>query len=153
MRNVIHLKNTVIPTQNKVLVRIEDTYDIKKTDSGIWLPNAAHFEAEADSTGHNLSEFIIRTGVVEKMPRKLYRGNWDWYPNEDEIKEGDQVYWPIVRFFEYTVVKTDDGGLYILVDFHDIHMKKVNGKPIPVNGFYLFEQVISERKVFEHIIK
>ena len=152
MRNVTFLETAPIPTHNKVLVRVKDTYDEKKTASGIILSNAAHFESEADSPGFNLSEWIVRTGVVEKMPRILSLSNYDWYPN-DEISVGDQVYWPIVRFFEYEVIKTDDGGLFMLVDYHDIHLKKVDGVAIPVNGFILFTQEKRTESALEYSVE
>ena len=152
MREVIFLPKPITPTQNKVLIEIEDTYDIKTSKGGVLMSNAAHFDAEADSTGYNLSEWIIRTGVVHTMPRVLTMGGWDWMPNKGEVNVGDQVYWSIARFFTYPVIQTDDKRMFLLVDYHDLILKKVDGKPVPVNGFYLFTQMTEERKVFEHTI-
>jgi len=102
--------------------------------------------------GFELSQWIIRTGVVHTMPRKLSMGGYDWEPNPGEIKVGDQVYWSIARFFQYPVIVTDDKKMFLLVDYHDLILKKVGDTPVPVNGFYLFTQMSSERKIFEHTI-
>lgn len=134
---------------NKVLVRVEDTYSVKERKSGILMANAAHEEAKADSPGFTLSEFIIRTGVIEKMPRSLVKA-YDWYPKHGEIKEGDQVYWPIVNFFDYQKFKTIDGNYYIAVPYFDLHLKKVDGKPVPVNGYYLFSKEIVDKAIMEY---
>ena len=152
MREITFLPNPIIPVLNKVLVEVENTYDVKTSKGGVIMPNAAHFEAEADSTGYNLSEWIIRTGVVHTMPRELSIRGYDWHPNKGEIQVGDQVYWSIARFFNYPVIQTDDKRMFLIVDYHDLIMKKVDGKPVPVNGFYLFTQMTAERKIFEHTI-
>lgn len=151
MKDVIFLEKPIIPVQNKVLIEIEDTYDLKKSKGGVLMPNAAHFEAEADSTGYHLSEWIIRTGTVHAMPRELTMGGYDWHPNKDEVKVGDQVYWSIARFFNYPVIQTDDKRIFLIVDYHDLIMKKVGEKPVPINGFYLFTQQVVIRTVFEHV--
>jgi hypothetical protein len=151
VKEITFLKNPPTPLNNQILIEIEDTYDLKKSKGGVLMPNAAHFEAEADSTGFNLSEWIIRTGTVHTMPRELSMGDYDWQPN-DEIKVGDEVYWSISRFFNYPVIQTDDKKMFLIVDFHDLIVKKVEGKPVPINGFYLFIQMTSERKIFEHTI-
>lgn len=148
MRDILYLNKPVIPTRNKVLVRVDDTYDVKKRNSGVLLANAAHEEAEANSPGFNISEFIIRKGVVEKMPRVLTPG-YDWYP-EEEIAVGDEVFWPITRFFDYPVIKTLDSSVYLVVDYFDIHLKTVDGDPVPVNGFYLFTKEVAGKALLEY---
>lgn len=150
MREVIFLPKPITPVRNQVLVEIEDTYDEKTSSGGVIMHNAAHFEAEADSTGFNLSEWIIRTGVVHTMPRTLTLGGYDWHPNEGEVKVGDQVYWSIALFFKYPVIVTDDKRTFLLVNYHDLILKKVDGKPVPINGYYLFTQEVVDRVVFEH---
>ena len=152
MKEVILLEKPITPVLNKVLIEIEDTYNSKISKGGIIMNNAAHFDAEADSTGFELSQWIIRTGAVHTMPRVLSKGGYDWTPIQDEVKVGDQVYWSIARFFQYPVLQTDDKRMFLLVDYHDLIMKKVEGNPIPINGFYLFTQMTDERKIFEHTI-
>ena len=152
MKEITFLENPITPLRNQVLIEVEDTYSVKESKGGIIMSNAAHFEAEADSTGFNLSEWIIRSGVVHTMPRVLTAGNYDWLPIKGEIKVGDQVYWSIILFFNYPVIQTDDKRMFLLVNYHDIILKKVDNKPVPVNGFYLFTQKTAERKVFDHTI-
>ena len=149
MRDILYLDKLVTPTQNKVLVRVDDTFDVKERNSGVILANAAHDEAEADSPGFNLSEFMIRRGVVERMPRTLTVG-YDWHPVEGEISEGDTVYWPISRFFDYPVIKTLDDELFLIVDYFDIHAKREGDIVVPVNGFYLFSKQVAEKAILEY---
>lgn len=137
MKKIIYLEKPIIPTLNKVLVKVVDTYDIKQRNSGVLMSNAAHDLAEADSDGYILSNFIIRKGIVSKMPRVL-TDVYDWGHIPGEVKEGDLVYWPIPRFFDYPVIKTTNGELYLVVDYFDIYIKVVNNNVIPVNGFILF---------------
>jgi hypothetical protein len=41
--------------------------------------------------------------------------------------------------------------VFLVVDYHDLIMKKVDGKPVPINGFYLFTQIVIERVIYEHV--
>lgn len=151
MRDIVFIEKPIIPLHNQVLIKVEDTYDDKTSKGGIIMHNAASFDAEADSTGYNLSQWIIRSGIVHTMPRELSQQDYDWKPNKGDIKEGDEVFWPIVKFFDYPVLKTDAGDLFLLVNYHDIHLKIVDGKPVPVNGYYLFTQSTRERVIFEYV--
>lgn len=139
MRETIQIEKIPTPVHNEVVIRIHDDYKVKQRKSGIFLSNAAHDEAEADSEGFELSQFIIRSGVVVKMPRIIYP-EYDWFANSDEIKVGDKVFWPIVNFFNYRYLYTLDGDLYIVVRYYDIHAKEVDGAAVPVNGYCLFEK-------------
>jgi len=151
MKEILFVEKTKTPCENKILVRIEDKYSLKESKGGILLSNAAHEEAEADSPGFNLSEWIIRSGVVEEIPRKISSASYDWYP-AGEINKGDIVYWPIVRFFDYPVIRSHD-GLFVLVDYHDIFVKRVGPIPIPINGYYLFTQEIEKQKALEYVVE
>lgn len=151
MREPEYINDIITPVNNKVLVQVADTYSTKQRKSGTLLANAAHEDATSDSDGYKLSEFIIRTGKIARMPRTV-SPVYDWYP-VDEFKEGDKVYWPIVKFFDYPVLKTLDGRMFMLIDYFDIHLKEVEGKPVPVNGFYLFEQETKGRDIFEYHVE
>ena len=109
MNNFDIIDKIGIPPANKVLVKVSNSYSVRKTTGGIFVANAAHEEAEADSEGFNLSEWIIRKGEVVKISDSLTMGDYDWKPNLNEIKEGDIVHWPIVRFFNYPAFKDIDG--------------------------------------------
>ena len=150
MRESIQIDSVPIPVHNNVIVKIDDTYKVKQRESGVFLMNAAHDEAEADSEGFTLSEFIIRSGIVVSMPKILTK-EYDWYPNEKEIQMFDRVFWPIVNFFNYRYLYTLDGELYIVVNYYDIHAKEVNGRPVPVNGFYLFKREKKEEVALQYV--
>jgi hypothetical protein len=139
MRESTQIDNIPVPVHNNVIIKIDDTYKVKQRESGVFLMNAAHDEAEADSDGYTLSEFVIRGGVVVSMPRVLYP-EYDWFPVENEINVGDKVFWPIVNFFNYRYLYKLNGELFIEVKYYDIHAKEIDGKPVPVNGFYLFKR-------------
>lgn len=152
MREVIYMDKAPIPMHNNVIVKVDDTYSIKMRNSGIFASNAAHDEAECDSPGFELSEFIIRHGVVVNLPRKLYL-EYDWYANEDEIKVGDKVFWNIVNFFNYPLIHTFNGEVFLEVKYWDIHLKEVDGKPVPVNGYYLFEKDKTEETALAYTVE
>lgn len=138
MKEVINVDTLATPPQGKMIVKIDDTYDERVSAGGVILPNAAHDEAEADGEGFNLSEWIIRHGTVVKMPRFLSNEDYDW-ETADEIQVGDQVYWPIVRFFDYPVLRFEK-QLFLIVDYFDILLRIREEEIRPVNGFYVFKQ-------------
>lgn len=150
MRETIEIQKIPTPVHNEVIVKIDDNYKVKQRKSGVFLANSAHDEAEADSDGFELSEFIIRSGVVARMPRILTK-EYDWLPVEGEIKEGDRVFWPIVNFFNYRYLYTLDGDLYIVVKYYDIHAKDLNGNPVPVNGYYLFAKEKKKEVALQYV--
>ena len=150
MRETIQIDKIPTPVHNEVVIRIQDDYKVKQRNSGIFLSNAAHDEAEADSEGYELSQFIIRSGVVVKMPRILYP-EYDWFANQREIKEGDKVFWPIVNFFNYRYLYMLSGELFIVVNYYDIHAKEIDGIPVPVNGYCIFEQEKKQEVAFEYV--
>lgn len=140
------------PMHNKVIVRIDDTYSLKMRKSGILAANAAHEEAEADSEGYELSEFIIRHGVVEKLPRVIFP-EYDWQANENEINVGDKVFWPIINFFQSPIIHTFNGDVFIVVNYYDIHLKIVDSEPVPVNGYYLFEKCKKKESALDYSVE
>lgn len=123
------------PPQGKILVEIDYDYYERTSQGGIVLPNAAHEEAECDSDGYTLSEWIIRHGKIVDIG-ETDTPDYDWNFN-GELAVGDVVYWSIVRFFDYPLIKCEK-KYYLLMDLHEIILKVVDGKPVPVNGFYLF---------------
>lgn len=149
MREEIQIERVPTPVHNEVIIKIDDTYKVRQRKSGVFLSNAAHDEAEADSDGFALSEFIIRSGIVVSMPRVLTM-EYDWYP-EEEIKVGDKVFWPIVNFFNYRYLYTLDGELYIAIKYYDIHAKEVNGKPVGVNGYYIFKKEKKQEVALQYV--
>lgn len=151
MIDVIYMDKLQTPCESKVFVKIKNSYDIKVSKGGVFLKNAAHEEAEADSHGFQLSEFIIRSGIIEKMPEGFSMNGYDWNLN-NEIKVGDHVFWPIVRFFDYPLIQTEE-GLYLLIDIHDLIVKEVDGEAIPLNGFYLFTQENKETRFGVYVSK
>lgn len=153
MNKLHYISGPCTPLHNQVLIKVDNTYWLRKSKGGILLANAAHEEAEADSPGYKLSEWIIRSGIVEKMPRLLTNGSYDWYPNKDDFREGDKVYWPIVRFFDYPVLQDNNDNVYLLVDYHDIYAKETNEGLIPVNGYYLFTPEFYTEKALEFEVK
>jgi len=143
MKHPIFIDGIVTPLNNHVLVEIEDTYSERVRESGVILSNAAHDDAKADSPGFHQSEFVVREGVIRAMPRFVAL-EYDWNP-EDEFGVGDRVYWPIVNFHDYTVLKMNaNNRVFLLVNYFDIYMKKVDGQPVPVNGYYLFTKINKE---------
>lgn len=146
MEGIFYVNQIDTPADGKVIVRIKDEYDLAVSNGGVLLSNAAHKEAQCSSEGFNLHEWIIRSGVVVKLPKNAYKGSYDWMPT-DEIKLGDIVFWPIVKFFDYPKLKTPDNDLFMLVDYMDIYARISEGNdlPDPVNGFYVFT------RNFEHI--
>lgn len=150
MREIIEIQKIPTPVHNEVVIKIHDDYKVKERKSGVLLANSAHDEAEADSDGFQLSEFIIRSGVVVKMPRVLTK-EYDWFPVDGEIKEGDKVYWPIVNFFNYRYLYMLSGELYIVVKYYDIHAKEVDGEPVPVNGYYLFTKEKKKEVALQYV--
>lgn len=139
MEGIVYIDKLMTPADGKLLVQIKDEYSITSSPSGILLANAAHKEAQASSRGFNLHEWIIRSGKVVKLPERLEKGSYDWTP-VDDIKEGDIVFWPIIRFFDYPVFKTTNDDIYLLVDYMDIYGRICDGDDdiVPVNGFYMF---------------
>lgn len=148
MTNFELISELFTPTHNKVLVKVTDTYNIKKSKGGLILSNAAHEEAKADSEGYNLSEWIIRHGEVVRMPRTLTKTGYDWEPCE-EIEIGDEVYWSIVRFFDYPAFKKDY-DFYLVVDYCDIYLRKRKEEITPVNGYYMFTQETVTKSIMEY---
>ena len=149
MRNVEFIDKEIQPLHSQVLIAIEDTFDIKTSKGGILMANAAHEEAEADSTGFTLSDWIIRYGTVARLPRMITGAGYDWKAKL-EIGEGDIVFWNISRAFRNPVLKTLDGKLYTLINYHELHAKKVGEKVIPINGYCLFKNVKVEKAYFEY---
>lgn len=149
MKNVEYI-TPIIPTHNRVLVKIKNTYDEKVSKGGIILPNMAHEDAQADSAGFNLSEWIIREGIVERMPRVIGNG-YDWKPKH-EINVGDRVYFPIVRFFDYPVLKIDD-DYFLVVDYFDIYMRERDGVREPVNGYVIFRNETKKEKYLDYEVE
>jgi len=153
MRNVHMVDKVGVPTGNKVLVKIDGKgFDIKKTDGGILIVNAADNDAEASSHGYSLSEFMVRTGEVVAVPGVLTSGSYDW-DTENELIVGDIAYWPIITFFDMQVVMDSDGFTYLLVDYHEIHLRERNGEIQPINGFYLFSGIIETEKALEYSVE
>ena len=144
MRNIDLIDKEIQPLHSEVLIAIEDTFDIKTSKGGILMANAAHEEAEADSAGYTLSDWIIRYGTVARLPRMINKAGYDW-KTELEIGEGDIVFWNISRAFRNPVLKTLDGNLYTLINYHEIHAKKKGEEITPVNGFCLFRNIKKEK--------
>lgn len=149
MRNIDLIDKEIQPLHSEVLIAIEDTFDIKTSKGGILMANAAHEEAEADSAGYTLSDWIIRYGTVARLPRMINKAGYDW-KTELEIGEGDIVFWNISRAFRNPVLKTLDGNLYTLINYHEIHAKKKREEITPVNGFCLFRNIKKEKVYFEY---
>ena len=85
MREVEFIDKEIQPIHSEVLIRIEDTFDEKISKSGVVMVNAAHEEAEADSAGYTLSDWMIRYGAVAQLPRMITRTGYDW---ESKIEIG-----------------------------------------------------------------
>ena len=152
MKKPFYIEHLITPVSNKVLVEVKDTYNQRRRESGMILSNAAHEDAHADSPGFTQSEFVIRSGRIAVMPRKI-TPTYDWYP-EDELSVGDVVYWPIVNFHDYDVYKIiDTDRTFLMVPYFDIHAKVINGKVKPVNGYYLFTKIIDEVPMFNDVVK
>lgn len=149
MRNVEIIDKEIQPLHDEVLIEIQDTFDEKVSKGGVVMVNVAHEEAEADSTGYSLSEWMIRYGTVARLPRMITGAGYDW-KSALEIGEGDIVFWNISRAFRNPVFKTLDGKLYTLINYHEIHAKKVDGEVIPINGYCLFKNIKVEKAYFEY---
>jgi len=147
MRNELFTNKLGRPANNKVLVEVTDIFDSIITKLGIELPNMALEETWGDSPGYSFSEFIIRYGRVVSVPAFITHGSFD-YETENELQEGDIVYWNIVAFRDsQPLVKGD--RKYLLVDYHEIMLRIRNEVITPINGYCLFTAISEEHKYRE----
>lgn len=144
MKEYLFTDKLAKPPVGYLLVEVENTYDERVSKGGIVLPNMAHEEAEADSKGYNLSQWIIRSGKVVTMAESNKNVDYDW-SDENEIQVGDLVYWSIVNFFDAPVLRKDD-RIFLLIKYHDILIRIRDGVITPVNGFYLFTKIKKTKK-------
>lgn len=139
MKRLFETDTIGTPPNGKLIVKVKDQYSEMLSKGGIILHNAAHEEAECDSEGYMLSEWIMREGEVMAMPVDIQTEDFDWeYLHEVEI--GDTVHWPIVRFFDYPAFRIGE-DIFLIVDYGDLIAKERDGELTPINGFYLFTKI------------
>lgn len=153
MRNELFSDKIGIPTNNKVLVEVTDTFDSIITKLGIELPNMSHEDSWGDSPGYSFSEFIIRYGRVKATPRLITSGSFD-YETNNELKINDIIYWNIVAFRDSQPIVVDNKK-YLLVDYHEIILRVRDEAITPINGNCLFTPVQEEHTYGEytHIVQ
>lgn len=132
---------------NRLLVKIEDTFSGFKTKGGIELVNLTTEDTWGDSHQYNISEFVPRWGIVYKAPDIVTRGSFN-YNTKVEVEEGDLVFWSLVSFQGHIPI-VHDKQRYLLVDYHEILCLIRGDEIVPVNGYGLFSPVGKEEKALE----
>ena len=148
MRNEIVVEKLGRPLNNLVLVEVIDTFDSFVSKGGIRVVNATADEAWADSNVASITEFIPRHGTVVALPRKLTSASFD-YETEMEIKVGDVVYWNSISFKESIPLVYEDKK-YLLVDYHELHLRIRRNRVTPINGFVILRPVPETATALEY---
>jgi hypothetical protein len=151
MRNEILTSEIGKPVNNKVLVEVEDTFSGFVSQGGIQLVNTVDGEAWGDNKGYNITEFIVRHGVVVGMPGVITSGSFD-YETINELEIGDVVYWNSISFKSHQPIVCE-GKKYLLVDYHEIILFIDKGIICPINGFVLLKAVPSEERALSYVVK
>jgi hypothetical protein len=136
---------------NRVLVKIEDTFSGFKTKGGIDLVNLTTEDTWGDSHQYNISEFVPRWGEVIVAPETVTKGSFN-YDTDVEVKPGDIVFWSLVSFQGHIPIVYNKQR-YLLVDYHEILCLYRNNEIIPVNGYGLFSAVETEERALTFVKK
>lgn len=147
---------------NKVLVKLEK----RKEDDYAGFDNIKFINTpegkvkiEIDPT-YNPNWLVSVKGEVEKVCERLYfddceeavdgrmRGMpWD---TDIEVKKGDLIYYEysavskamnLGNFFSNSLHLICEGNIYIIINYNDIFLKKVEDDLIPVNGYVIVEMI------------
>ena len=136
---------------NRVLVKIEDTFSGFRTKGGIDLVNLTTEDTWGDSHQYNISEFVPRWGDVYVVPDLVSKGSFN-YDTDVEVQHGDIVFWSLVSFQGHIPVVYEKQR-YLLVDYHEILCLIRDNEIIPVNGYGLFSPIGTEEKVLSFVKK
>ena len=139
MRNELHVEKLGKPVYNRILVSVIDTFDEFVSKGGVTLINSMAEGAWADSDIANITEYIMRHGVVVDLPDKVTSGSFD-YDTDIEVKVGDIVYWNSISFKEH-IPLVHEGKKYLLVDYHELLLRIRDDRITPVNGFALLRPI------------
>ena len=152
---IIYIDKILEPKAGMVLLEIPDTYWTMQSKGGVLLQNAAVEEAKASSPGFDLHNWIPRFGKVVAISPDKKTPDYDWEPNKNEIKIGDDAYFPIVYFFDFPVFKTTDNKMYLMMAYQAIlAVRRGDSDELtPVNGYYLFSRVKDSRTYFEYVVE
>lgn len=136
---------------NRVLVKIVDTFSGFKTKGGINMVNLTMDDTWGDSNEFNISEFVPRWGEVVVLPEVITRGSFNYDTNVD-AKIGDLAFWSLVSFQGH-IPLVHEGQRYLLIDYHEILCVLREGILLPINGYGLFSPVQTEEKLLDYTKK
>ena len=128
----------MVRNSSKVLVRIEERNEEKKTKSGIWMVSPT--DMDWDKARH-----YDRYGIVHRVPPNLRYDNtpfsMSWKTNI-QIREGDQVWFDYMNSANCIAYECDDGNEYKILDYENLYILRRGDEEIPLNGYCMFSDYV-----------
>jgi len=123
---------------NKVLIRIDDKIEDKKTDSGIIMISPTDMD-------YNPAAHTDRTGTIWKLPPTLRYDNSPFsmpWKTSVQVQEGDKVWFDYLNSQNCVVIENEDGVEYKLIDYENLYLVKRGEEITPLNGYCMFSDFV-----------
>lgn len=147
---------TLSAHSNMVLIKVPDFKKERVTKSGILLdvnPDVQYFD---QGEGSHMADLARVIGVVEKIPPALLPDGdiLSWHTPMD-LNVGDTVWFDYMDGMNSTsfVIGDDEYRLIPYSSCYIAYRESQIGKPICLNGYILFEDVMQPKDKLEHIDK